>query len=176
MKKLLITVVSLPLLAAPVALAQATMGKAPSAHPTRGAYNAAAFIQKAGSGGMFAVLSSDLALKKATDPKVKEFARRMATEHRAANDKLVSTVRSAQLPPPPTGLAPAHQDIMDKLSTAWGREFDGAYLDAQVQAHKDAVELFSSYVNEGDNAALRSFAQQTLPTLEDHFQHVQTRR
>jgi putative membrane protein len=172
MKNLLITILSLQLLAAPVALAQATMGKATSAYATRGAI-AAEFIDKAGSGGMFAVLSSDLALNKATDARVKELARRLATERRAANDRLVSTLRSAQLPPPPTGLDPEHQEIMDKLSTASGREFDRAYLDAQVQAHEDVVELFASYAKEGDNAELKSFAQQTLPTLEDHFKHVQ---
>ena len=123
---------------------------------------------------MFEVLSSDLALKKATDARVKEFARRMAIEHRGMNDKLVATVRSAQLPPPPTGLAPEHQEIMDRLSTASGREFDHAYVGAQAQMHEDAVELFSSYAKEGDNAELKSFAQQTLATLEDHFKHVQS--
>jgi putative membrane protein len=122
---------------------------------------------------MFEVLSSDLALNKATDVRVKEFARRMTVDHRGLNDKLVSTVRSAQLPPPPTGLAPEHQEIMDRLSTASGREFDHAYVRAEIQMHEDVVELFASYAKEGDNAELKSFAQQTLPTLEDHFKHVQ---
>ena len=136
MKKMLINFVVLPLLASPAALAQGTIEKAPSAQATRGAHNAAEFIQMAGSSGMFEVLSSDLALKKATDARVKEFARRMAIEHRGMNDKLVATVRSAQLPPPPTGLAPEHQEIMDRLSTAWGREFDHAYVGAQIQMQR----------------------------------------
>ncbi len=63
---------------------------------------------------------------------------------------------------------------MDQLSTASGREFDRAYVDAQVKTHKEAVELFSTYANEGDNAGLKTFAQQTLPMLADHFKHVKT--
>jgi putative membrane protein len=123
---------------------------------------------------MFAVLSSDLALKRATDPKVKEFAKRMATEHRVFNDKLKSAVQSAHLPPPPTGIDPNQQEVMDQLSTARGRDFDRAYVDAQVNAHKEAVELFSTYAREGDDPELKPFAQQTLPALEEHLKHVQT--
>ena len=171
MKKVLIAVLAPALLAAPVALAQAT--EEPSAQPAR-ASRAAEFIEKAGKGGMFEVLSSDLALKRAMDGKVKDFAKRMATDHSASNDKLVSTVQSAQLPPPPTGLDPEQQEIMDTLSTASGRAFDRAYIDAQMRAQEDAVQLFSTYAREGDNPELKSFAQQVLPTLEDHLKHVQT--
>src|SRR5512134_2289421 len=74
MKKVLIAVLAPALLAAPVALAQAT--EEPSAQPAR-ASRAAEFIEKAGKGGMFEVLSSDLALKRAMDGKVKDFAKRM---------------------------------------------------------------------------------------------------
>ena len=36
------------------------------------------------------------------------------------------------------------------------------------------MELLSTYAKKGDNAVLKSFAQQTLPALEDLFKHVQT--
>jgi putative membrane protein len=36
------------------------------------------------------------------------------------------------------------------------------------------VELFWTYANEGDNPELKTFAQQTLPTLEDHLKHART--
>jgi hypothetical protein len=80
----------------------------------------------------------------------------------------------AVLPPPATGIQPSHQEIMDKLSTASGRAFDRADLDAQLNAHKEAVELFSTYAREGDNPELKHFhfAQQMLPTLEEHLKHA----
>ena len=34
------------------------------------------------------------------------------------------------------------------------------------------MELLSTYAKKGDNAVLKSFAQQTLPALEDLFKHV----
>lgn len=36
------------------------------------------------------------------------------------------------------------------------------------------MELLSTYAKKGDNAVLKSFAQQTLPALEDLFKHVHT--
>ena len=173
MKRALIVVLAPALLAAPGALAQTIQEKAPSAQATRGAYKADEFIQKAGSGGTFEVQSSELALQKATDAKIKEFAQRMVAEHKASNDKLKSILQSAQMPPP-SGLDKKHKEMLDELQAAGpGGEFDRAYVDAQVKAHKEAVELFWTYAREGDNPALREFAQQTEPTLEDHFKHVQ---
>ena len=36
------------------------------------------------------------------------------------------------------------------------------------------MELLSTYAKKGDNAVLKSFAQQALPALEDLFKHVHT--
>jgi putative membrane protein len=83
-------------------------------------------------------------------------------------------VQSAHLPPPPTGIDPNQQEVIDRLSTARGRDLDRAYVDAPVKAHKVAVELFSTYARESDDPELKHFAQQTLPTLEEHLKHVQT--
>jgi putative membrane protein len=123
---------------------------------------------------MFEVQSSELALQKATDAKIKEFAQRMVADHKASNDRLKSTLQSAPLPPPPAALDKKHKEMMDELQAAGpGREFDRAYLDTQVKAHKEAMELFWTYAREGDNPELKTFAQQAVPTLEDHFKHVQ---
>ena len=80
---------------------------------------------------MFEIQSSELALQKATDAKVKDFAKMMVNDHRAASDKLKSTVQSAQLPPPPTVDAKHEED--GEAPVRLGREFDRAYVDAQLK-------------------------------------------
>jgi putative membrane protein len=174
-KKLMIAVLAPALLAVPVALAQATKEKAPAAEKSQQADSKSVeFINKAAMSDMFEIQSSELALQKATDAKVKDFAKMMVSDHRAASDKLKSTVQSAQLPSPPTELDDKHKKKIDKLQSSSGREFDRAYLEVQLKGHKKAVELFSSYAKEGKNAELKNFAQQTLPTLEQHLKHVRT--
>jgi len=46
------------------------------------------------------------------------------------------------------------------------------YVKMQQDAHKEAVALFSKYAKNGANAALKSFAQHTLPTLQEHQKHI----
>jgi putative membrane protein len=43
----------------------------------------------------------------------------------------------------------------------------------QVDAHKDAVDLFERYAESGDNPDLKSWAGQTLPALKHHLEMAQ---
>jgi putative membrane protein len=43
----------------------------------------------------------------------------------------------------------------------------------QVDAHKDAVDLFERYARGGDNTELKSWAFKTLPTLKHHLEMAQ---
>ena len=170
MKKLLIAVLAPALLATPATLALAQKEKAPAAEKSKQADSKAAeFVKKAGMSNMFEIQSSQLALQKSTDAKLKGFAEGLVNDHKAASDKLKSTVQGADLPAPPTELDQKHKKMLDKLQSASGREFDRTYLDMQVKAHKEAVELFSDYAKEGKVSELKNFAQQTLPILQEHL-------
>jgi putative membrane protein len=52
--------------------------------------------------------------------------------------------------------------------------FDGSYVAEQLAAHKDAVELFRNYSQNGQAGPLKDFATKTLPTLEHHLAMVQS--
>ena len=174
MKRLMIAVLAPALLAAPVVLAQGTKEKAPAAEKSQQADSKSTeFINKAAMSDMFEIQSSELALQKATDAKVKDFAKMMVNDHRAASDKLKSTVQSAQLPPPPTELDAKHKKKMASSSPPRARVRPRLRRRA-AQGHKKAVELFSNYAKEGKNAELKNFAQQTLPTLEQHLKQVRS--
>ena len=45
---------------------------------------------------------------------------------------------------------------------------------AWATAHQDAIALFSGYAEGGDNDKLKSFAETTLPTLQEHQQMITT--
>ncbi|MDB5621992.1 MAG: outer membrane protein, partial [Devosia sp.] len=42
----------------------------------------------------------------------------------------------------------------------------------QAAAHMEAVDLFRTFADEGDNEAVQAFAAETLPTLDMHKQHI----
>ena len=51
-------------------------------------------------------------------------------------------------------------------------DFDSLYTEMQVQAHEQAVDLFSSYAEQDDREPLREFAATTLPVLEEHLEQA----
>ena len=48
--------------------------------------------------------------------------------------------------------------------------FDRRFVQAQVAAHQQAVQLYDRYAQGGDDQKLKQFAQEMLPTLREHLQ------
>jgi putative membrane protein len=95
----------------------------------------------------------------------------MIDDHTAANNALKATADQAGYGSAvATGLDDKHQDMLDKLAKKDTNDddFDKAFYRAQEKAHKEAVSLFKDYSKDGDNAMLKTFASNTLPTLESH--------
>ena len=132
------------------------------------------FVKTAAVAGQFEIESSKLALEKSTDKDIKQFAQKMIDEHTNAANKLKATVQASGVDTNlvTTDLDSKHQKIMNNLQEAKGDDFDKEYIEAQKDAHKDAVSLFSKYSTSGDDKPLQDFAKQTLPTLEKHQDHV----
>lgn len=132
------------------------------------------FVTKAAIAGTFEIESSKMALEKSADADVKIFAKQMIEDHSTASAKLKKTAATATPDVKlPTTLDASHQSTLDKLKATADGNFDDAYIDAQEDAHDDAVSLFSDYAKNGDNAALKQFAADTLPTLKQHKDHIE---
>jgi putative membrane protein len=100
----------------------------------------------------------------------------MIDDHTKVGEQMKSALQTAGLPPPADKMTPKHQDVVDKLKQADGNKFDGQYVAAQLKAHDEAINLFSNYAKNGDNAELKQFAQATLPSLEKHKTMVEDLR
>lgn len=133
------------------------------------------FVEKVGLSDMFEVESGRVANERAQLAAVKAFGKRMVDDHSQTTNQLKTLVRDnnirAELP---TALDDKHQAKLDKLKNLSGREFDKSYIDGQVTVHQKAVNLFQAYSQSGENAKLKEWAQNTLPTLKDHLQQAQT--
>ena len=127
------------------------------------------FVTKAANGGMFEVESSKLAVEEGGKD-VQGFAQKMITDHGPANAKLQEIAKEQKLSIP-AELDAKHKADLDALKGP-SETFDASYVKMQRDAHSDAVALFESYAKEGDNAALKTFAQETVPTLKMHKEAV----
>jgi putative membrane protein len=61
----------------------------------------------------------------------------------------------------------------DQLSGLSGENFDREFMRHMVSDHEKAVDLFRKEAQGGQDAQVKQFAQQTLPTLQDHLKQAQ---
>jgi putative membrane protein len=115
------------------------------------------FVTKVAISDMMEIQSSQLALDRQPDADTKPFAQRMITDHQQTSKEL-------------KGLDAEHQKKLDELKAKSGKEFDRAYDQMELQAHEEAVALFSDYARNGDNPDLKAWAAKTLPHLREHLE------
>lgn len=137
------------------------------------AMSAAEFVQTVAASDAFEIQSSELAAQRAARQDVKDFAQQMVTGHRQTTQELTQLTATNNLPAPTPQLNAMQQTSLGNLRNQTGQAFDDAYLDAQVQAHENAVRTFEQYATNGEAGPLRDWAQRTLPNLRQHLQHVQ---
>jgi len=129
------------------------------------------FVKKAAQGGMAEVELGKLATQKASSEDVKKFGQRMVDDHTKANDQLkqIAGNKGVTLP---TDLNSKDQAMKERLSKLDGEKFDQAYMKNMVRDHTKDVSEFRKESTSGKDSDLKSFASQTLPTLEDHLKEA----
>ena len=131
------------------------------------------FVQTATSSGLAEVTTAQLAQQHSASAQVRKFADRMIADHTQANSELQQIVEQEDitLPTQPVGKDAAAEARLRSLN---GAAFDRAYLQAAVSDHQQAIALFSREASSGQDPALKTLAQQTLPTLQQHLQLAQS--
>jgi putative membrane protein len=118
----------------------------------------------------FEVQSSQLALQRSTNPRVRGFAQQMANDHSATSAALQQSAPMLAAFSSPFGrLDPRHAGMLSQLSGLNGPTFERLYAQMQLASHQEVVALFSSYARSGDDPRLVSFARTTLPRLRNHL-------
>jgi putative membrane protein len=137
--------------------------------------NDTVFAKKAAQGGMAEVKLGQLAQQKGTADSVKKFGARMVEDHGKAGDELkqVAAQEKITLPTDVSAKDKATYDMLSKLS---GAAFDRAYARDMVRDHEEDIADFNKEINGGHNPAVKDFATQTLPTLEDHLKEAKEMR
>lgn len=129
------------------------------------------FARKANWANLAEVKLGDLAEQKATTQAVKDFGQHMVTDHNKAEDNLKSAATKDNITLPGQ-LDAIDQATYDRLSKLSGQAFDRAYARDMVRDHAADVADFRHEANDGKDVEIKTFAAQTLPTLEDHLREA----
>ena len=131
------------------------------------------FVPVAAQSNMLEIQMAKLALKKSQDDQVRKFAQRMIDDHSKAGKNLKQAVQKSDATVNvPSKLDAAHQAKLDKLQGMSGQSFNSTYIDMNLKAHQQAVNLFQTYAKNGQKGPVKTFASKTLPTLKDHLQMI----
>ncbi|HVZ30592.1 MAG TPA: DUF4142 domain-containing protein [Asticcacaulis sp.] len=126
------------------------------------------FATKAANANMLEIETSKLALKTSKNKDVLAFAKQMVADHTKAGTAFKAAVAKSSGVTAPATLDPDFQKKLDDLKAKPASDFDSAYISLQKDAHNDAVNLFDSYAKNGTDPNLKTFASDTLPTLQSH--------
>ncbi len=130
------------------------------------------FVTKAAQGGLAEVQMAQLAQQKASSDDVKKFAQTMIDEHTPNNDQLVKLATAKGLTPP-TDPNAMQQKMLAHLQGMSGAKFDKAYVKIQIKAHTMMLKDMRMEARSGKDSDLKSFAEQTVPTVEHHLTMAQ---
>ncbi len=121
--------------------------------------------------GTAEVKFSEIALERASSPKVKAFAEKMVKEHKECNAKFDKVARDMSLAP----IKEFNRDqagTIDGLQRLRGAEFDRAYMRRMVQDHEKAVKSFENEAKNGTNPDLKKICNDALPHLQEHLKEA----
>ena len=131
-----------------------------------------AFVKKAAQGGLAEVELGQLATQKASSEDVKKFGQRMVDDHSKANEQLKQVAQQQHIDIP-TELNAKDKATKARLEKLSGERFDRAYMKDMVQDHRKDVSEFERASKTAKDPAVKSFVEQTLPTLREHLKEAQ---
>jgi putative membrane protein len=130
------------------------------------------FVRQAAIGGMAEVALAKLVLPRSHNAAVEDFADRMLADHGKANDRLAELARKAGAALPETVDA-EHAAMQQRLEGLSDTAFDLAYVDGQIVDHQKTAQLLEWQIGAGQDAELKGFAADVLPTVLDHLRMAQ---
>ena len=119
-----------------------------------------------------------LALSKATDKRVRDFAQQMITDHSAVQKSVIELAAKLNVTPADNetsnALKTQAEQTTQKLRGLKGNKFERAYVDNEVAYHEAVINAVKTVlIPSAQNAQLKSALQGAEPLFEGHLLHAE---
>ena len=122
--------------------------------------------------------NGSIAATKGTSSAVRDFGKTMMRDHhtlRAQGAALAKKLNITPQAPSDDPLAGDAQKETDNLnSTAKGKDFDKAYIDAEVDMHKKVLDVATKAGNQTQNTELKNLIQKAAPNIQGHLTRAES--
>ncbi len=166
------------------------------------AHHGSQFLSKAMEMNTAEVRLAEMAVNKAQNPRVKDYAQMLIRDHNEALDK-IRELRDARLADSVSGktdtsvndrnlknaaevqLTPEHQRVSDRLSALSGTDFDRQFIDTMVRDHREAIRVFEAQTHvhgagltssKQTGSATTQTATREKPTDQKRYSHADLTR
>jgi putative membrane protein len=153
---------------APAAAVAEPVGPTPAVSSGQLSARDRAFLNVAGQGARFEVVSGRLAADRAADPRVRAFGSRMVRDHGKEYEQLQQLDRGLWATPP-SGPGPDQQKVVAIWQSLRGGPFDCSYAPVMYADHKDDLGMYLLMSAHADDARVRAFAKAQVPVLRTHL-------
>lgn len=126
-----------------------------------------AFVDLAAQTDMTEAHLGQLAADKASAQGVKDYAQMLVTDHTADYNTITAAATKANLTVP-KGLDAKQNKMIAPYEKLKGAAFDRKFAHDMVAGHEAAIAAYDKEARDGQNADLKAYAKQTIPTLEKH--------
>lgn len=118
-----------------------------------------------------------LALQRATDKEVREFAQTMIRDHTAVNQQAAALAKKLGVTPMDNAVSQSLEkgatEARSKLSGLKGSAFDKAYMDREVGYHQAVLDALDKTLIPGtQNAELKALLVKVRPAIAAHLEHA----
>lgn len=126
------------------------------------------FMKKVAEGGHNEMGLSRVALDKGATGETKSYANMMVQDHTKAGNELkpIAAQKKVTLP---TDMDAEHKALRDQMNNLSGEQLQQQYAQQMITDHEKTVAVFQSEIQNGKDAAVKAFAQKTLPTIQEHL-------
>jgi putative membrane protein len=132
-----------------------------------------AYVQELWRGHEMQVQLAQLAQDKARDSKVKDFARNMRKDFQDYLDRWTALAQKNGITMP-NHIGNLHQDKVDRLKKASGKDVDRVYLDIVKETVGSMVPYYQKEGRDAQSSAIRNLVNQELPTIRQHMDRAET--
>jgi putative membrane protein len=129
------------------------------------------FVEQAATSGLTEVAEGNIAATHTQEPAISEFGRWMIADHNAINLVLTAIAQQEgiQLPGSMTAAQDAEVNALQSLADP---QFFRTYVTNQVTDHAQTLMQFIQEANTGQDPAIRAFARNEIPTLDQHLKEA----
>jgi putative membrane protein len=147
--------------------------QAPAVAQTAGAGAAdQEFVDRAAQTDMTEAHLGQLAQSQGDSQVIKDLGQMLTTDHTSDYTQLGTVATKAGLTVP-KGIDAKHDKLIAPFEKLKGKTFDHRYAQTMVKGHEEAIAAYKKEASSGQNADIKAYAEQALPTLEKHLKTAQ---